>query len=223
MANSCRLSTRKSKAYNACFQGIEERVFLSYMEDAKTFFGTNPENEKNPIKALFQIAIAAQVVRYADSLSNTNSPLTEDEKAKLAKELYNQLPLNLPTSNGVFEVSTAGNDLGRQFSAFNAKFSEDTTIKYTDSNGNEQTFVVKKGSSVELAYQQAKGYTSTKEGKGQRPKTGSMVAEATKALIEGGMEVGEATFLSVYLPIWEAWARQPEMQDSLKGSSINYN
>lgn len=123
------------------------------------------------------------------------------------EEIFKELYKNRQTT---FEVSTAGNDLGKKFSAFNATFSEDTTIKYTDANGNEKTFTIKKGSSVELAYQQAKGYTTTSQGKGQRPESGSMVAEATKDLIEGGMEVGEATFLAVYLPIWRAWAAQNE-------------
>lgn len=130
----------------------------------------------------------------------TGKEITNDE---IFKKLYENRQAS-------FEVSTAGNDLGKQFSAYYAKFSSDTAIEYTDAAGDRNTFVIRKGSSVELAYQQAKGYATISEGKGKTPKKGSVVDLATEKAIENNTNPGEATFWNVYLPIWRAWAAQKE-------------
>lgn len=165
------------------------------------------EFEKKYGKILDQMGIkdgGREGVFYAVlSLLEGNDPgknITNDE---IFKKLYEN-------RQAPFEVSTAGDDLGRKFSAYNAKFSFDTQIKYTDADGKQQTFLIKKESSVELAYQRAKGYTTIDDGKGKNPKKRSVVAMATEKDIKNNMNSSEATFWNVYLPIWRAWAAQNE-------------
>lgn len=217
MANSCHISTKKSKALkkihgNLFKSSIEDKVFLSYMEDAKTLFGKDPEQEEDVVKASFQILIAKEIAAFAEK-----TQMTDAEKGSLAKMLFDRLPLNLsdPYNNNKLEVSTAGDDLGRQFSAFFAKFDKDTEITYLDYNNNPQTIRIKEGDTVEDVYQRAKGYPTAEEGKGKKPKVGSPVYNATYNLINNDMLTSEATFLTVYLPIWIAWAEQQGKQDVL--------
>lgn len=137
------------------------------------------------------------------SLLEDKAPGKEITNDEIFKKLYDN-------RQATFEVSTAGDDLGKQFSAYKATFSSDTQIEYTDAAGERKTFTIRKGSSVELAYQQAKGYTTISEGKGRAPKKGSVVDMATEKAIENNTDPGEATFRNVYLPIWRAWAAQNE-------------
>lgn len=152
---------------------------------------------------------------------------TVDIDTLLAKYAWNNSQSASETSSN-FEVSTQGNALGMKFSALNAYFVEDTTINYIDSQGNVKSYIIKKGESVEDAYQKrAKGYSYkfrdknhpeiTDYGKGHAPKPGSVADEATKKLIQDGMDKEEASFQAVYLPIWQAWARQQDktIQDNL--------
>lgn len=137
------------------------------------------------------------------SLLEDKAPGKDITNDEIFKKLYEN-------RQATFEVSTAGDDLGKKFSAFYAKFSSNTQIEYTDAAGDQQTYAIRKGSSVELAYQQAKGYETTTQGKDQKPKKGSVVDMATEKAIENNTDPGEATFWNVYLPIWRAWAAQNE-------------
>jgi len=86
-----------------------------------------------------------------------------------------------------FEVSTKGDNLGKQFSALNAK--------------------LKDGRTIELAYQQAKGYKTIKEGKG-------------KEAIDPNFD-----YYGEYKKLWKQWAKEnpskiKELKDYLDENNI---
>jgi len=86
-----------------------------------------------------------------------------------------------------FEVSTKGNELGKQFSALNAK--------------------LKDGRTIELAYMQAKGYKTVKEGKG-------------KEAIDPNFD-----YYGEYKKLWKQWAKEnpnkiKELKDYLDENNI---
>ena len=94
----------------------------------------------------------------------------------VVKELPEEIKTWAQKSENGYEVSSKGD---KRFSAFYAK--------------------LKNGKSVELTYQQAKGYTSAKAGKG-------------KPAIDPNFN-----YWGTYLKIWKDWAREnPELMDNLR-------
>lgn len=133
----------------------------------------------------------------------------------------------------VFEVSSAGNELGRQFSALAAVFPEGTTIKIKGKKkGQEWTFDIG-GYSIEAAYQLIKGYNGNPKGS-LIDKNGNLIAKIQgkgKAPISDALRIKmsnkptsadkkaaeEYSYMNAYLPLWKLWkSLNPELFNQLK-------
>lgn len=131
------------------------------------------------------------------------------------------------------EVSSAGTEFGRQFSALAATFPEGTTIKIKGKKkGQEWTFDIG-GYSIEAAYQLIKGYNGNPKGS-LLDKNGNLIAKIQgkgKAPISDALRIKithtptptdrklaeEYSYMNAYLPLWKLWKRlNPELFNQLK-------
>ena len=137
------------------------------------------------------------------------------------------------------EVSSAGDEFGRQFSALGATFKEGTTItlKLGGKNGKAEIFEIG-GYSVEAAYQMLKGYkrnpkgklidadgnlikingrTIKIEGKGKAPISESLKIVSYNRTRATKEQRENHSYENAYLPLWELWAEQnPELMEQLR-------
>ena len=137
------------------------------------------------------------------------------------------------------EVSSAGDEFGRQFSALGAVFKEGTTftLKIGGKKGAEQVFDIG-GYSVEAAYQLLKGYERNPKGKLIDEEGNLIKINGRKISIEGknkrpisdvlkivsynrtplSKEMRENhVYQNAYLPLWKLWAEQnPELMNQLR-------
>lgn len=111
---------------------------------------------------------------------------------------------NMPSEQGnTFEVSTAGDELGKKFSAFNATFEDGTVIDGVDVSGK----------SIEYVYQ----VVIKKSSKGQPPAQNSRLYNPELKTRE---EREEFSYQEAYLPLWKEWARQnPDLIEQLREAS----
>lgn len=113
---------------------------------------------------------------------------------------------------GTFEVSTAGDNIGKKFSALNAKFN--------DSDSSRLYGQDLKGLTIEQAYQKLKG-----AGKGEAPAEDSQIGIMTKNEESSARRPltkaeKEAVSLEAYTALWREWARQnPEAIEELRDAS----
>lgn len=111
-----------------------------------------------------------------------------------------------------FEVSTAGDKVGKKFSALNAKFDDNTPARLYGQD--------LKGLTIEQAYQKLKG-----AGKGKAPAEDSQIGimtrnEETAARRPLTKAEKEAVSLKAYTALWREWARQnPEAMEELRDAS----
>lgn len=128
-----------------------------------------------------------------------------------------------------FEVSSAGDEFGRKFSALAAVFNEGTkiVIRVGDKRkGKEYTFDVG-GYSIEAAYQMIKGYARNPKGslintdgkivvkeihgKGKAPIGDSPLKVKLSRYTSDEKETAEEfSYNTGYLPLWKEWAKQNE-------------
>ena len=107
------------------------------------------------------------------------------------------------TATNNYEVSTAGTEKSRRFSAFNAKFSDGTVIDGVDVSNK----------SIEWVYQNV----IKKSGKGQPPAQNSRLYNPNLKTKE---EMEDFSYENGYLPLWKMWAKQnPELMDELRRDS----
>jgi hypothetical protein len=188
-------------------------------------------------------------VEYSDEtalLEKTAEELRQEKISSNKKELWKkklatQKWARYASSGKSIEVSSAGDEFGRQFSALNAVFPEGTqiTIKIGGGkNAKEQTFDIG-GYSIEAAYHKIKGYNNPKgkllnsegklvtaiQGKRRPPKSGTILhrvlsyrtAESKKAL-------EDFTYRNAYLPLWRMWAdMNPDLIQQLKEKAEKEN
>lgn len=127
--------------------------------------------------------------------------------------------------NQGIEVSSAGDEFGRQFSALAAVFTEGTTITISRGGkrkGVEQTFDIG-GYSIEAAYQMIKGYTRNPKGslidkegkvivkingKDKAPISNILKIDIFRNNSSARAEVEEFSYNTAYLPLWKTWAKQ---------------
>ena len=192
---------------------------------------------------------AAVGVEYSDEtapLEKTAEELRQEKISSNKKELWKkklatQKWARRVSSGKNIEVSSAGDEFGRQFSALNAVFPEGTqiTIKIGGGkNAKEQTFDIG-GYSIEAAYHKIKGYNNPKgkllnsegklvtaiQGKRKSPKSGTILhrvlshrtAESKKAL-------EDFSYRNAYLPLWRMWAdMNPDLIQQLKEKAEKEN
>ena len=131
----------------------------------------------------------------------TSTALTEAGK-KAIRDVYAKT-FGEAKVQDTFEVSTAGDELGKKFSAFNAIFDDGTIIDGVDVSGK----------SIEYVYQNV----IKKSGKGQPPAQDSRLYNPN---LKTKAEQEEFSYQDAYLPLWKEWARQnPELIEQLREAS----
>lgn len=136
------------------------------------------------------------------------------------------------------EVSSAGDEFGRQFSALAATFPEGTVITIAPTGvkkGVKQTFNIG-GYSVEAAYQLIKGYDGNPKGslvdkdgkllhkiigKGKAPISEVLRIDVHHRITEADRRaMEEFSYNNAYYPLWKKWAGlNPDLMNQLKRKS----
>ena len=147
-------------------------------------------------------AAKTEALRYFDE-SSIGVKKTLDGKYELRVSEQVQGSIETKSVPTTLEVSTAGDEFGRQFSALNAKFNEGTVIDDVDVSGN----------TIEEVYQKV----VKKSGKGLPPAQSSKLYRPDLSTKE---EREEYSYQEGYLPLWKEWAGQnPELMEKLRIAS----
>ena len=127
--------------------------------------------------------------------------INEDGRLAISRILNNSLSKQAqPQQQGALEVSTAGDEFEKQFSAFNARFKEGTIVDGVDVSER----------SIEDVYQTV----IKKSGKNQPPAQDSRLYNPSLKTKE---EREEFSYQEAYLPLWQEWARQnPDLIEQLR-------
>lgn len=178
--------------YGQDSQQDDYKPLITYWSNANYYSVVRPTNFTNTAYKTYQekkgSTIAYQATTESNELEIFENVTTNKLKADIGIRNFgsNKFTWARYSTNG-FEVSSKGSNFGKQFSAFNA--------------------ILKDGRSIELAYQQAKGYDTIEEAKGKPAKTPNF------------------DYWNTYLKLWQQWANEnpalmQELYEKAKGKVL---
>ena len=241
MTPNCKYNLTNSN-YRKVIQEVKQSLGSDYNYDifrsvADTFEGDINSLTSEYVLQRYPRKNAPQEKISQESLQSASSselPLTEDqaeeERIKAAKDEAKKQEIIAArwarSADGMesFEVSSAGDEFGKKFSALNAVLAEGTVFKMKIKKGRktiEQTFDVG-GYSVEAAYQMVKGYDRNPKGslinkdgkpmkingKGKAPISDVLKVNMGRGTAAERRALEEYTYMRAYLPLWKLWAGQ---------------